>query len=145
MSATGLSLHDEVLEVARRLIRIDTTNGNETEAAEYAARYLADAVRGTPGETLVEVELVAKDPARANLVARLRGSGESDDDLAFVGHFDVVPADPQDWTHPPFEAVVDDDGYLFGRGAVDMKDEVAARLVAFAELARSGFRPRADL
>ena len=140
-----MSLHDEVIEVTRRLIRIDTTNGNETETAEYAASYLADAVRGTPGESLVEVELVAKDPARANLVARLRGSGESTEDLAFVGHFDVVPADPQDWTHPPFEAVIDDDGYLFGRGAVDMKNEVAARLVAFAELARTGFRPRADL
>ncbi|HQR27632.1 MAG TPA: M20/M25/M40 family metallo-hydrolase, partial [Nocardioides sp.] len=65
--------------------------------------------------------------------------------LAFVGHLDVVPADPRDWTHPPFAAVVDDTGYLFGRGAVDMKGEVAARVVAFAELARSGFRPRADL
>ncbi|MFN8189581.1 MAG: M20/M25/M40 family metallo-hydrolase [Nocardioidaceae bacterium] len=145
MSTPRTSLHEEVLEVTRRLIRIDTTNGNETEAAEWAAGYLADAVRGRPGESLVEIELVAKDPARANLVARLRGSGESDEDLAFVGHLDVVPADARDWTHPPFEAVVDDDGYLFGRGAVDMKNEVAARLVAFAELARSGFQPRADL
>jgi acetylornithine deacetylase/succinyl-diaminopimelate desuccinylase-like protein len=145
MSADESRLHAEVLEVARGLIRIDTTNGNETEAAELAAGYLADSVRGTPGESLVEIELVAKDPARANLVARLRGTGDSEEDLAFVGHFDVVPADPRDWTHPPFEAVVDDEGYLFGRGAVDMKNEVAARLVAFAELARSGFRPRADL
>ncbi len=145
MSADESRLHAEVLEVARGLIRIDTTNGNETEAAELAAGYLADSVRGTPGESLVEIELVAKDPARANLVARLRGTGDSEEDLAFVGHFDVVPADTRDWTHPPFEAVVDDEGYLFGRGAVDMKNEVAARLVAFAELARSGFRPRADL
>lgn len=128
-------LHEEVLRVARDLIRIDTTNGNETEAAAYLADYLASA--GVP------VELVAKDPARANLVARLSGSGEAPS-LAYVGHTDVVPADGRDWTHPPFEAVVDD-GWLFGRGAVDMKNEVAARCVAVAELARSGFQPRGDL
>ena len=57
----------------------------------------------------------------------------------------MVPVDARDWTHPPFEGVVDDDGYLHGRGAVDMKNEVAARAVAMAELARSGFRPRGDL
>jgi acetylornithine deacetylase/succinyl-diaminopimelate desuccinylase-like protein len=129
-------LSAEVLRVARDLIRIDTTNGNETKAAAYLQDYLASAG--------VEAELVAKDPARANLVARLPGSGGATS-LAYVGHLDVVPADPRDWRHPPFEAVVDDDGYLFGRGAVDMKNEVAARCVAVAELARSGFRPRGDL
>ena len=72
MSPSGTSaLQDEVLEVARRLIRIDTTNGNETEAAEYLADYLRDAVRGTPAEGRLQVELVARDPRRANLVARL--------------------------------------------------------------------------
>ncbi len=65
--------------------------------------------------------------------------------LAFVGHTDVVPVDGQDWTHPPFEAVVDDDGWLWGRGAIDMKNEVAARAVAMAALAREGFRPTGDL
>lgn len=126
----------EVLRVTRDLIRIDTTNGNETEAARYLAEYLQEAG--------VEAELVARDPARANLVARLPGSGEAPS-LAYVGHLDVVPADARDWTHPPFAAVVDDDGFLNGRGAVDMKNEVAARCVAVAELARSGFRPRGDL
>ncbi len=56
-----------------------------------------------------------------------------------------MPADPRDWTHPPFAAVVDEGGWLWGRGAIDMKNEVAARAVAMAELARSGFRPRGDL
>jgi acetylornithine deacetylase/succinyl-diaminopimelate desuccinylase-like protein len=65
--------------------------------------------------------------------------------LAFVGHTDVVPCDPRDWTHPPFAGVVDDDGYLWGRGAVDMKNEVAARAVAMAELGRTGFQPTGDL
>ncbi|HEY3530948.1 MAG TPA: M20/M25/M40 family metallo-hydrolase [Nocardioides sp.] len=140
---TDTSLHDEVIEVARDLIRCDTTNarepglGNETLCAEYLAGYL----RGFG----VEVEVVAREPHRANLVARLPGSDAGAESLAFVGHTDVVPCDPRDWTHPPFEAVVDDDGWLWGRGAVDMKNEVAARAVAMAELARSGFRPRGDL
>lgn len=130
------SLFDEVLDLTRRIIRIDSTNGNETPVAEELAAHLEG--------TGVECELVARDPARANLVARLPGSGQAPS-LAFVGHSDVVPADPRDWTHPPFAAVVDDGGYLFGRGAIDMKNEVAARTVALAELARSGFRPRGDL
>ena len=126
----------EAVELAVELLRIDSTNGNETAVAEVLATYLAD--------NGVEAELVARDPARANLVARIGGTAGGPS-LAFVGHTDVVPADPRDWTHPPFEAVVDDDGYLWGRGAVDMKNEVAARAVAMAELARTGFRPRDDL
>lgn len=142
------SLHDEVVRVTRDLIRLDTTNarepglGNETLAAEYLHDYLTGYG--------VECELVAREEHRANLVARIPGvstgsTDESGQSLAFVGHTDVVPCDPRDWTHPPFEAVLDDDGWLWGRGAVDMKDEVAARAVAMAELARSGFRPRDDL
>lgn len=130
-------LDQEVLALARELIRVDTTNGNETAAAEVLAAYLEPFG--------VEVELVARDPRRANLLARLPGAAGADGSLALVGHLDVVPADPRDWTHPPFAAVVDDAGYLYGRGAVDMKNEVAARAVALAELARSGFRPSADL
>jgi acetylornithine deacetylase/succinyl-diaminopimelate desuccinylase-like protein len=147
--ATRLSLHEEVIAVARDLIRCDTTNarepglGNETLCAEYLQDYLT--------RNGVEAELVARDPRRANVVARIPGvasTGSTDaaaESLAFVGHTDVVPCDPRDWTHPPFEGVIDDDGYLWGRGAVDMKNEVAARAVAMAELARSGFRPRGDL
>lgn len=133
-------LHEEVLEVTRRLIRFDTSNygatGSETPAATYLADYL--------GQAGVDCELVAREPGRANLVARIPGSAGAPS-LAFVGHTDVVPADARDWTHPPFAAVVDDEGYLYGRGAIDMKNEVAARAVAMAELARSGFRPRGDL
>ncbi|MFC5177145.1 M20/M25/M40 family metallo-hydrolase [Nocardioides taihuensis] len=128
-------LAEEVLRVARDLIRIDTTNGNETEAAAYLRDYLREAG--------LDAELVARDPARANLVVRWPGAGDASS-LAYLGHLDVVPADARDWTHPPFEAVVED-GWLFGRGAVDMKNEVAARCVAVAELARSGFRPAGDL
>ena len=55
---------------------------------------------------------MAREPSRANLVARIPGTDPDAPSLAFVGHTDVVPVDGQDWTHPPFEAVVDDDGWL---------------------------------
>src|SRR5690242_7504642 len=131
-------LHHEVVELARELIRADTTNapGNETRAAELLHGYLTDAG--------VDCELVARELERANVVARIPGTSDAPS-LAFVGHTDVVPVDPRDWTHPPFEAVIDDEGYLYGRGAVDMKNEVAARAVAMAHLARTGFRPTGDL
>ena len=139
-------LHEEVVELTRALVRFDTSNapeaalgrrpGNETGPASYLRDYLAGAG--------IDCELVARDPDRANLVARIPGTGGAPS-LAFVGHTDVVPADPRDWTHPPFDAAVDEAGFLWGRGAIDMKNEVAARAVAMAELARSGFRPRGDL
>jgi acetylornithine deacetylase/succinyl-diaminopimelate desuccinylase-like protein len=131
-----MGLHDEVVDLTRRLLRVDSTNGNETAVAEVLGGYLA--AHG------VAVELAGPDPARQNLIARLPGSGGGPS-LAFVGHSDVVPADARDWTHPPFSAVLDDDGYLWGRGALDMKNEVAARAVALASLAREGFVPRGDL
>jgi len=126
----------EVVALTRALLRIDSTNGNETAVAEVLADHLAGAG--------IVVELVGPDPARANLVARVPGRGNGPS-LAFVGHADVVPADARDWTHPPFAAVLDDDGYLWGRGAVDMKNEVAARAVALTSLVREGFAPRGDL
>lgn len=134
-------LVDEVISLARDLIRVDTSNFGPGRCEETpAARLLAEHLEAAG----VECELVAREPGRANLVARLPGSGAAPS-LAFVGHLDVVPADARDWTHPPFAAVVDDDGYLYGRGAVDMKNEVAARAVALASLAREGFRPAGDL
>jgi acetylornithine deacetylase/succinyl-diaminopimelate desuccinylase-like protein len=127
----------EVVALTQALIRVDTTNppGRETAAAVVLRDFLAAAG--------VECELVAREPDRANLVARIRGSGDGPS-LAFVGHTDVVPTAGQDWSRPPFGGVVDD-GYLYGRGALDMKGEVAARAVAMARLAREGFRPRGDL
>ena len=139
----ALRLADEVVGLTRDLIRLDTTNalghypGNETLVARHLADYL--------GEAGIECELVAREEHRANLVARIPGTEPDAPSLAFVGHTDVVPVDARDWTHPPFEGVVDDAGYLYGRGALDMKGEVAARAVALKELARSGWRPGGDL
>jgi acetylornithine deacetylase/succinyl-diaminopimelate desuccinylase-like protein len=141
-------LHEEVVDLTRDLVRFDTQNavghhpGNETAVAQHLADYL--------GEAGIECELVAREEPdsrhRANLVARVPGteSGTAPS-LAFVGHIDVVPVDARDWTHPPFEGVLSDDGYLWGRGVLDMKGEVAARAVAIKELVRSGWRPRGDL
>jgi acetylornithine deacetylase/succinyl-diaminopimelate desuccinylase-like protein len=127
----------EVIELLRQLIRVDTTNppGNETAAAEVLRDYLAAAG--------VECELFARVPDRANLVARIRGTGGGPS-LAFLSHTDVVLADQSEWERPPFEgALVDDE--VWGRGALDMKCEVAASAVAVATLAREGWRGAGDL
>jgi acetylornithine deacetylase/succinyl-diaminopimelate desuccinylase-like protein len=131
-------LAQESVALLRDLIRVDTSNppGNETAAAELLRDYLVG--HG------VECELVARVPGRANLVARLRGSGGGPS-LALTGHTDVVPADARDWRRPPFAAEIDGDGYLWGRGALDMKSHTATNAVALATLAREGFRPRGDL
>jgi acetylornithine deacetylase/succinyl-diaminopimelate desuccinylase-like protein len=128
----------EAVALARDLIRIDTSNppGNETAAAELLRDYLA--------RHGIECELVARVPGRANLVARVRGSGGGPS-LALTGHTDVVPADARGWRRPPFAAEIDGDGYLWGRGALDMKSHTATNAVALATLAREGFRPRGDL
>ncbi len=135
---SAAELGDEVVELARELIRIDTSNppGNETPAAELLAGYLR-------GAGVERVELVGPDPERLNLVARIVGSGEGPS-LMLLAHTDVVPAPPEGWSVGPFEGAVRD-GRLIGRGAVDMKGELAARAVAFATVARSGRRPAGDL
>jgi acetylornithine deacetylase/succinyl-diaminopimelate desuccinylase-like protein len=135
-------LRDEVTDLLSRLIRLDTTNppGNETLAAELLCDYLE--ANG------LECELIARTPERANLVARIKGSG-SGPSLLVMGHTDVVLADPAEWSVPPFSGRVRDDeiwgSVVWGRGALDMKSQVAANAVAIASLAREGFRPSGDL
>ncbi len=129
-------LRAEVLDLAQKLIRIDTSNppGRESTAAELLAGYLSLAG--------IRPELVGPDPERLNLIARIEG-GDGPSTM-LLGHTDVVPAPDSDWTVGPFEGV-ERDGMLVGRGAADMKGEVAARAVAFAELARSGVTPPGDV
>ena len=130
------NLRDEVADLLQRLIRVDTTNppGNETAAAELLRDYLEASGVGC--------ELIAKVPERANLVARIPG-GEGPS-LLFLSHTDVVLADPGEWSLPPFSGELRD-GEVWGRGALDMKGQVAASAVAIASLAREGFRPTGDL
>ena len=127
----------DVVELLQWLIRVDTTNppGNETAAAEVLRDYLEPAG--------VECELFARVPERANLVARIRGTGEGPS-LALLSHTDVVLADASEWERDPFGADLID-GEVWGRGALDMKCEVAASAVALATLAREGWRGGGDL
>jgi acetylornithine deacetylase/succinyl-diaminopimelate desuccinylase-like protein len=127
----------EVVELLRELIRLDTTNppGNETPAAELLGAYLE--------ASGVACELYAKEPERANLVARIPGRGLGPS-LAFISHTDVVYADPADWARDPFGGELVD-GEVWGRGALDMKGQVAAAAVTIASLARERFRPAGDL
>jgi acetylornithine deacetylase/succinyl-diaminopimelate desuccinylase-like protein len=131
------SLRAEVTDLLARLIRVDTTNppGNETAAAELLRDYLE--ANG------VVCELFARVPERANLVARIPGTGDGPS-LLLLGHTDVVLADAGEWSVPPFSGEVRD-GEIWGRGALDMKSQVAAEAVALASLAREGFRPAGDL
>src|SRR5213083_3560767 len=135
--AVATALRQEVTELLQGLIRIDTTNppGNETAAAELLRDYLEDSG--------VECELYAKIPERANLVARIRGRGDGPS-LLFLSHTDVVLADAAEWSADPFGGELRD-GEVWGRGALDMKGQVAASAVAMATLAREGFEPAGDL
>ena len=132
-----VALRDEVTELLQELIRIDTTNppGNETAAAEVLQAYLEDSG--------AEVELYARIPERANLVARIPGRGDGPK-LLFLSHTDVVLADAAEWTADPFGGELRS-GEVWGRGALDMKGQVAASAVAIASLAREGFEPAGDL
>ena len=136
LSAT-VSLRDEVSELLQELIRLDTVNppGNETRAAELLRDYLE--------EHGVACELYAKVPERANLVARIPGSSDGPR-LALLSHTDTVLADPAEWQVDPWSGELRD-GEIWGRGALDMKGQVAASAVAMASLAREGFQPGGDL
>src|SRR5436305_2457692 len=128
-----MELERETTEVLQRLVRFNTVNppGNERPAIEYLEGYARDAG--------FETEILATDPGRPNLVADLEGSSDGPT-LCFLGHVDTVLADPSEWGHDPWSGDIAD-GYLWGRGALDMKSQVAAEAVAGAALAGQGWRP----
>jgi acetylornithine deacetylase/succinyl-diaminopimelate desuccinylase-like protein len=132
-----VSLREEVVGLLQDLIRLNTVNppGNETVAAELLRDYLAPFG--------VECELYARVPGRANLVARIRGRGDGAR-LLLLSHTDTVLADPAEWSVDPWSGELRDD-HVWGRGALDMKGQVAANAVAIASLARDGFEPSGDL
>jgi acetylornithine deacetylase/succinyl-diaminopimelate desuccinylase-like protein len=127
-------LQAETARVLSRLIRFDTVNppGNERACQEW----LRDELTAAGFEcTLVAME----DETRPNLVARLAGA-EDGPSLGFLSHVDTVLATAADWQHDPWSGE-EHDGFLWGRGAIDMKSQTAAEVVAAIELAKSGWRP----
>jgi acetylornithine deacetylase/succinyl-diaminopimelate desuccinylase-like protein len=122
------AIADEAVRHLQALLRIDTTNppGNESAAAEYLAGVLR-------AEGLAPIVLESE-PGRGNCIARLRGDG-SHQPLLLYGHTDVVPAEPDHWTHPPFSGDVAD-GCIWGRGALDMKSIVVMQLMTILLLKR---------
>ncbi|MBA2323079.1 MAG: M20/M25/M40 family metallo-hydrolase [Pseudonocardiales bacterium] len=135
---------DEVVGLVADLIRIDTTNTGdpattigEREAAEYVAASLS--------EVGYEIEMVESGAARRdNVFARLTGADRGRGALLVHGHLDVVPADPSEWSVHPFSGSVRD-GYLWGRGAVDMKDMVGMTLAVARRFKRDGIVPPRDI
>ena len=128
---------EDAVRLLSDLVRIPTLNppGTELPGAELLARELAE--RGFHPE-LREIA-----PNRANVIARLPGSGEAPS-LLFNGHIDVVPPGELPWKHPPFAAMIEG-GRLYGRGASDMKSGMAAMLIALDALSRSGKKLRGDV
>ncbi|GAA2844757.1 M20/M25/M40 family metallo-hydrolase [Streptosporangium fragile] len=139
---TALNGEDEVVELCRDLIRIDSTNAGdnsgpgERAAAEYVAEKLA--------EVGLEPKILESDSRRANVVARIEGEDSSRDALLLHGHLDVVPFNADDWTHHPLSGEVAD-GCVWGRGAVDMKDMDAMILAVVRQRLSEGRRPPRDV
>jgi len=119
---------DELLRHFQALIRIDTTDppGNETKAVNY--------IKGVLEAEGIPVTVAAKDPTRANLIARIKSNG-SKRPILLMGHTDTVRVDPSKWTFPPFSATRDG-GYIYGRGALDNKWQVAAGMMTLLLLKR---------
>lgn len=133
---------DEVVELCRDLIRIDSVNAGdntgpgERKAAEYVAGKLA--------EVGLEPTILESDTGRANVIARVEGADPGREGLVLHGHLDVVPFDAADWTHHPLSGEIADD-CVWGRGAVDMKDMDAMILAVVRRRLREGRKPPRDV
>ena len=136
-SAGNPGIYKDPVELCRNLIRYDTSNppGNEADCISYISSLLAGAG--------FETTLVGKSPERPNLITRLRGKGNAPS-LLMYGHVDVVTAANQKWSHPPFEAKLVD-GFIWGRGALDMKSGVAMMLAAILRAKAEGLTARGDV
>jgi len=126
-------LRSESVELLSQLIRFNTVNppGNERAAQEHLAAHMTAAG--------FECELLGRTPERPNLIARLHGE-QPGPVLCLLSHVDTVLATPGEWSHDPWSGDVHD-GFVWGRGALDMKSQTAAEAVAACSLARAGWRP----
>ncbi|MBI5304815.1 MAG: M20/M25/M40 family metallo-hydrolase [Chloroflexi bacterium] len=124
------AIRNETTQYLQDLIRIDTTNppGNETKAAEYLA--------GIFKREGIEPTVLESAPGRGNIVARIKGEGRAAP-IMLMAHLDVVTAEPEHWSHPPFGAEIAD-GYMWGRGTLDTKELAAMELTVMLMLKREG-------
>ncbi len=134
----------DVVSLLQTLLRFDTTNRapGDAEGELAAATWIHDLLVGAGLEPL----LLARDdaPHRANVVVRVAGTDPSLEGLLVHAHLDVVPAEPEQWSFDPFGGLVSD-GYVMGRGAMDMKDMCAMTLAVLLDWAATGERPRRDV
>jgi acetylornithine deacetylase/succinyl-diaminopimelate desuccinylase-like protein len=135
---TSITAQDEVADLLVELIRINTSNPTHPErpAAEWVAEKL--------DEVGIESQIIEAAPGRASTIARIEGSDPSRAPLLIHGHLDVVPADASEWSVDPFAGELKDD-YVWGRGAVDMKDMDAMTLAVIREWRRTGRKPPRDI
>lgn len=131
------NIHERPVEILQKLIQFNTTNPPGHEAA--CIGYIRDLLN----EAGIESTLIANDPDRPNLIARLPGEGKAPP-LLLYGHVDVVTTENQPWQQPPFEGKLID-GYVWGRGALDMKGGVAMMISAFLRANAEGLRPSGDI
>jgi acetylornithine deacetylase/succinyl-diaminopimelate desuccinylase-like protein len=138
MSDFSAGAQAEVVELLTELIRINTANPTHPErpAAEWVATKL--------DEVGIASTIIEASPGRASTIARIEGTDPSRPPLLIHGHLDVVPADKAEWTVDPFGGEVHD-GFVWGRGAVDMKDMDAMTLAVVRDWARTGRRPPRDI
>ncbi|MTD13929.1 M20/M25/M40 family metallo-hydrolase [Nakamurella sp. YIM 132087] len=134
----------EVVTLCSELIRFESVNTGDPDTIgdgeAQAARYIQQKLEEVGYETTY-LEAV---PGRGNVFARLKGSDPSRGALLVHGHVDVVPADPSEWTVHPFSGAVQD-GFVWGRGAVDMKDMVAMMVAVARQLKAEGTVPPRDI
>ena len=130
-------IYKSPVEILQNLIRFDTTNppGNEEECIKYLNNILTDAG--------FETKILAKDTNRPNLITRLTGQGKTNPILLY-GHVDVVTTENQEWKYPPFEGKIAE-GYLWGRGTLDMKGGVAMMVSALIRAKAENLTPPGDI
>ncbi|MCU1658932.1 MAG: putative peptidase [Pseudonocardiales bacterium] len=134
----GLTAQDEVVDLLTELIQINTSNPTHPErpAAEWVAAKL--------DEVGIESQIIEAAPGRASTIARIEGADAGRAPLLIHGHLDVVPAEPAEWSVDPFGGEVRD-GYVWGRGTIDMKDMDAMTLALVRQWARTGRKPPRDI
>ena len=140
-TSTHSELELDAIRICQELIRIPSVNfgdgkGDEKDVADYVVKQLA--------EVGIESKIYESAPGRCNVIARIKGSNSNRPGLVVHGHLDVVPANAADWSVDPFSAELKD-GYIWGRGAVDMKNMDAMILATVRSWARTGYVPERDI